>query len=66
LEDALKEKTVDKDVVVVTMAQELLKLIDPKQAALGKYNIHISHSTGTAIGDDASVYINTQKPKSKK
>lgn len=65
LEDALKEKAVDKDEVVVKMAQELLKLIDPHQAALSKYNIQINRAFGTAIGDQASVHINTETPDQK-
>jgi hypothetical protein len=55
LKDALAETGADEDQEVLQMAQQLLKLVKPQQAAQGKYNVQIGEAKGVVIGDDAEV-----------
>lgn len=56
LEKALTEASADKDRGIIEAAQHLMKLADPQQAAMGKYNLqNIENIIGSAIGDQASV-----------
>jgi len=58
LRDALGQVAADQDSEVITSAQNLLTLINPQQAAKGKYNIQISGSVqGLVQGDNASVHM---------
>ena len=61
LKDALVETGVDKDQEVLQMAQQLLKLVHPQQAAQGKYSIQIGEAKGVVIGDDAEVTMTFDK-----
>ena len=42
LEEGLKETGVDRDQEIIAAAQQLMKLIQPQQAAMGKYNVQIT------------------------
>lgn len=66
LADAIREKAIDKDEAIIEMAKKLLKLVDALSPDISKYNIHIENATGIAIGDQASTYVNAEKPKAKK
>ncbi len=55
LKDALAETGADKDQEVLQLAQQLLKLVKPQQAAQGKFNVQIGEAKGVVIGDDAEV-----------
>lgn len=55
LKDALAETGADQDEVIIQKAQELLKLIQPQQVGMGKYNVQIGEAQGVVIGDWAKV-----------
>jgi hypothetical protein len=59
LKDALKETTADQDEEIITAAQKLMGLLDPQQAAAGKYNVQIAGNVqGLAQGDYQHVEMN--------
>lgn len=52
LEEALKETGTDQDQEIIAAAQKLMTLVQPQQAALGKYNVQITGNVqGFAQGD---------------
>ena len=58
LKKALLETHVDTEHDVVEAAQRVLTLIQPQQAAMGKYNIQNTGSVqGQVVGDHASVNL---------
>jgi hypothetical protein len=57
LKDALLESGADKDAAIVQAARQLLTLVQPQQASMGKYNVQIGQATGVAIGDHPQVTI---------
>jgi hypothetical protein len=46
---------VDKDEALLRHARQGMKLVQPQQAAQGKYNIQIGAGKGIVIGDNAQV-----------
>ncbi|MDM8514938.1 hypothetical protein QUF76_01970 [Desulfobacterales bacterium HSG16] len=46
LEDALVKADVDKNEDILKAAQKLMEMIEPKQAAMGKFNIQANNVTG--------------------
>jgi hypothetical protein len=66
LKNALAEVAADKDKEIVTVAQKVMALIDPEQAAMGKYNVQITGNVqGLVQGDNAQVTMtfNDNPPK---
>ncbi len=55
LKDALTEVGADQDEAIIQKAQELLKLVQPQQVGMGKYNVQIGEAQGVVIGDQARV-----------
>jgi hypothetical protein len=55
LQKALVEVEADKDEVIVRQSQQVLKLVSPRQAAQGKFNVQIGEGKGIIIGDYAQV-----------
>jgi hypothetical protein len=56
LKDALSEAGADQDKELVEAAQRLMALIDPEQAAAGRFNTHVSGNVqGWVQGDHANV-----------
>ena len=55
LKDALTETDADKDPAIIEAADNLLKLIQPQQIGIGKYNVQIGEAKGVVIGDQAQV-----------
>jgi hypothetical protein len=56
LKDALTETAADQDEAIVKAAQQLMSLVDPQQAASGKYNVQITGNVqGLAQGDHQQV-----------
>jgi hypothetical protein len=56
LKEALTEVAADRDEAVLDAAQQLMTLIDPQQAATGKYAVHIAgDAQGVVQGDHAQV-----------
>jgi hypothetical protein len=55
LQKSLVETGVDQDEEVLRQAQQVMKLVQPQQAAQGKYNIQIVKGKGIVIGDNAQV-----------
>ncbi len=55
LQKSLVETGADQDEAVVRQAQQVLKLVNPQQAAQGKYNVQIGEGKGIVIGDNAQV-----------
>jgi len=53
--DAVVETGAAKDDAIVQAAQSLLKLVQPQQANVGKYNVQIGEGQGTVVGDNAQV-----------
>jgi hypothetical protein len=54
--EALTETAADQDRELITAAQQLLALVDPQQAAMGKYNVQIAGQVqGFVQGDHAQV-----------
>ncbi|HBY96210.1 MAG: hypothetical protein M5U01_39685 [Ardenticatenaceae bacterium] len=62
LRKSLIETGADQDERIVRQAQQVLALINPQQAAQGKYNIQITHSSGFAIGDNAQSHTYNVPP----
>jgi len=59
LEEGLKETGVDRDQDISASAQQLMKLVQPQQAAMGKYNVQITGDVhGYAQGDYQQVTMN--------
>jgi hypothetical protein len=65
LKAALTDTGTARDDEVVKAAQALMKLVDPQQAAVGKYNLQITGDVqGIAQGDHQQVEMNFgEKPK---
>lgn len=56
LKDALTEAAVDQDEEIIKAAQKLMALVNPQQAAMGKYNVQIAGNIqGFVQGDNAQV-----------
>ncbi|SRR5258708_24413539 len=59
LEEGIKETRIDQDKEVIEAAQRLMFLIQPQQAAMGKYNLQITGNVqGFAQGDYQQVTMN--------
>ena len=59
LEESFKEAGIDLDVEVVAAARKLMTLVQPQQAAMGKYNVQITGNVqGYAQGDYQNVTMN--------
>ncbi|MBN1994875.1 MAG: hypothetical protein JW953_19415 [Anaerolineae bacterium] len=58
LQKSLAETGAAKDEAIIKQAQHLLTLVNPRQAAQGKYNVQIGQAKGVVIGDNASVTQN--------
>jgi hypothetical protein len=59
LRDALVQAGADRDQEIITRARELMTLVNPQQAAMGKYNVQITGDVkGFVQGDNASVSMN--------
>lgn len=54
LEDELKEAGAADDPDLISAAQELMKLIDARGAAKGKYVVSVQNSAGVQVGDHNS------------
>jgi hypothetical protein len=68
LKEALVEADVDQDQPLIEAAQKLLELVNPQQAAMGKYNVQITGDVqGFVQGDNAHVEMTFggDKPKEK-
>ncbi|MGZ3623940.1 MAG: hypothetical protein ACXVDN_21615 [Ktedonobacteraceae bacterium] len=63
LEEGLKETGADKDDEIIMAAQKLMALVQPQEAAMGKFNVHISGGQGFVIGDhnEPTIYIGDQQ-----
>jgi hypothetical protein len=62
LEDAVRETKAYEQEEIVRAAQKLLTLVDPQQAAVGKYNVQIAGNVrGLAQGDHQTVTMNFGK-----
>ena len=55
LQKSLIEAGIDRDEAILQQAQSVLKLVNPQQAAQGKYNVQIGEGKGIVIGDYAQV-----------
>ena len=67
LEDELKKAQVFQDKAIIGAAEKLMTLIQPKQAAQGKYNVQITGNvTGFAQGDYQTVNMTFDNPPSEK
>jgi hypothetical protein len=56
LQDSLKDAGIAQDTAIIEVAQKLMSLVQPQQAAQGKYNIQISGNVqGFAQGDHQTV-----------
>jgi hypothetical protein len=59
LQKALTESQADQDAEIIQAAQQLLQIIRPQQATVGKYNVQISGDVhGFVQGDQANVTMN--------
>jgi hypothetical protein len=59
LKEGLEETGTDQDQEVIAAAQKLMTLVQPQQAAMGKYNIQIAGNIqGYAQGDYQQVTMN--------
>jgi len=67
LKDALTEAAAHQDEEVIQAAQKLMALVNPQQAATGKYNVQITGNVqGFVQGDNAKVDMTFGgKPKEK-
>ena len=66
LKDMLITAGIDKDKEIIQTAQNLLSIIDPQQAAVGKYNLQITGEVnGIVQGDNAQVtmHFTDKSPK---
>ncbi|HWS83119.1 MAG TPA: hypothetical protein VN207_02550 [Ktedonobacteraceae bacterium] len=60
LEEGLKEAGIVQDKAIIDAAEKLMTLIQPQQAAQGKYNVQITGNVqGFAQGDHQSVNMNS-------
>lgn len=67
LEEGLKEADVDQDQDIIAAAQQLMRLVQPQQAAMGKYNVQITGDVqGYAQGDYQQVTMNFGEPPKEK
>jgi hypothetical protein len=67
LKEALTAAAADRDAAILTAAQQLMALIDPQQAALGKYTVHIAGNVqGVVQGDHAQVTMSFGSPAERK
>jgi hypothetical protein len=67
LEDELKDARVAQDTAIIEAAQKLMKLVQPQQAAQGKYNVQITGNVqGFAQGDYQNVNMNFGNPPQEK
>lgn len=67
LRHALTESGADKDTDIVQTAHKLMILINPQQAASGKYNVQITGEVqGFVQGDNAQVTMNFHDKPSEK
>ena len=65
LKDELAATAVENDTELIKAAQQLMGLIDPQQAAVGKYNVQIRGNVqGFAQGDNQQVTMNFGDKKS--
>ncbi len=65
LRAALIETGTDQDEVIVQAAQHYLTLMNPQQAAMGKYNVHITGPVqGFVQGDHSQVHMTFGNPPS--
>jgi hypothetical protein len=55
LQKALVEIGADQDEAIVQQSQQVLKLVNPQQAAQGKFNVQIGEGKGIVVGDYAQV-----------
>lgn len=63
LKKALTEVHVDQEKDIIEAAQQLMTLVQPQQAAMGKYNIQITGNIqGYAQGDNQQVTMNFNNP----
>jgi hypothetical protein len=59
LEEGIKETRIDQDQEIIAAAQRLMTMVQPQQAAMGKYNVQITGSVqGFAQGDYQQVTMN--------
>ncbi|MEB3310288.1 MAG: hypothetical protein VKJ02_08645 [Snowella sp.] len=58
LEDEIAEAGLDKDEEIIKLAQELMKQLNPKEAAEGKFNIAISGGTVQGLTQQNTGTIN--------
>ncbi len=59
LKKVLIEEHIDKDEEIIRTAHKLMKLVQPQQAAMGKYNVQISGNVqSVAQGDYQQVNMN--------
>ena len=55
LKAELVEAGADKDEEIIKQAQELLKLLEPQEAAAGKFDINIAGDMTGAVGTDGGI-----------
>lgn len=66
LEQALQDSGANQDEKIIAAAQQVMTLVDPKQAAAGKYNVQITGNVqGLVQGDHAKVTMNFNDPPKK-
>jgi len=59
LKKSLVEEHVDQDPEIIEAAQKVMQLVQPQQAAMGKYNVQITGNVqGFAQGDHQNVMMN--------
>lgn len=59
LKRVLIKEQIDKDEEIIRAAMKLMKFVQPQQAAMGRYNVHISgNAQSVAQGDYQQVNIN--------
>ena len=65
--DPLVQEQVDQDHEIIEAAQRVMQLVQPQQAAMGKYNVQITGNVqGFAQGDHQTVHMTFGKePKEK-
>lgn len=59
LEDELRQAGADQDETIIKAAQHLMTLVNPQQAAIGKYSVQVAGNIqGLAQGDNPQVTMN--------
>lgn len=59
LKDSLIETGADKDQEIIEAAEKLMTLLNPQQAADGKYSVHFHEKTqGVSVGDHGHTTMN--------